>query len=550
MNYRATKFGAGALALLLCASTLLSFAPAVAAEPFEYRLDLPPLAVAVSWAAVASVGDSIYVIGGCVGNVVDVAPTLSSVQVYNVDTGDVTFGTSMPKGVSGAAFGAGPDGKIYVAGGWNASDGSYYQRVQIYDPALDNWTEAVADVPSPIGRSASAMSPDGMLYVFGGGWTSNVTLIYDTQTDVWQYGTDLPSWGLDADAVVVSPTQVFLIGDGSLDVQVYNPVADEWSSVASLPVALGWASAVLGRNGNIFVFGGSSLSYGDPAPFDSVLRFSVLDDVWEYSTSSLSSGRTSSCAVLDPYGRAVVLGGYDGSSVVANVESFVTSEITGEYQIQISSPQDGSIVSGVVEVEVDPINSWGSGFPAVDLFVDGVLYETRSYSYSATFLWNTTGLPDGSIHTLMARGYNWDGSVVEDSVTVTVWSVSPDLKLAAIEQQLAVVQMQLVAMATAMVDANASTMAYLQAQLTILQGVLAQLGAGLTAMGAGQTAAMAALNVTLTDLQTQLDDFQTQIDRVENKADTAGTYGMVTLVLVIIVIVLLALMFVMSRRKP
>jgi hypothetical protein len=539
---------------------LLSFAPVTAAEPVEYRLDLPPLAVAVSWAVVASIGDSIYVVGGCVGNVVDVSPTLSSVQIYDVDTGDVTFGTSMPKGVSGAAYGAGPDGKIYVAGGWNATDLGYYQRVQIYDVALDSWTEAVGDIPAPIGRSASAMAPDGMLYVFGGGWTSNVTLIYNTQTDVWRYGADLPAWGLDADAVVVSPTQVFLIGDGGPSVQVYNPVADEWSSVASLPTDLGWASAVLGRNGDIFVFGGSSSGYSDPAPLSSVLRYSVLDDVWEYSDSSLSSGRTSSCAVLDAYGRAVVVGGYSGSSVVANVEAFLTSEVTGEYQIQISSPQDGSVVSGVVEVRVDAINSWGSGFVGVDLFVDGALFEARTYSFSTTFLWNTTGLLDGSIHTLMARGYNWDGTVVEDSVTVIVSSMSVEQQIAALQMGVDILQLQINALGMALAEANAALfenltainaqMDYLFSQLAVLQAALTQIGTGLQTMGAAQQAAMDDLNATLVDLQGQLDDFQEQIDRVENKADTAGTYGMVTMVLVILIIVLLVVMLIMARKKP
>ena len=545
---------------MLCASMLLSFAPVTAAEPVEYRLDLPPLAVAVSWAVAASVGDSIYVIGGCVGNVVDVAPTLSSVQIYNVDTGDVTFGTSMPKGVSGAAYGAGPDGKIYVAGGWNASDGSYYQRVQIYDPALDSWTEALGDVPSPIGRTASAMAPDGMLYVFGGGWTSNVTMIYNTQTDVWRYGADLPVWGLDADAVVVSPTQVFLIGDGGPDVRVYNPVADEWSSVASLPTNLGWASAVLGRNGDIFVFGGSSISYGDPAPLSSVLRYSVLDDVWEYSDTSLGAGRTSTCAVLDSYGRAVVVGGYDGSTVVAEVEAFLTSEVTGEYQIQISSPQDGSVVSGVVGVQVDAINSWGSGFVGVDLFVDGALFEARTYSFSTTFLWDTTGLPDGSMHTLMARGYNWDGTVVEDSITVVVSSMSVEQQIAVLQTSIDILQLQINALGAALTEANAALfenltainaqMDYLFSQLAVLQAALTQIGTGLATMGAAQQAAMDDLNVTLVDLQDQLDDFQEQIDRIETKADSGGMLNMVTLILVIVVIALLALMFMMARKKP
>jgi len=195
MSHLGTKIVAGAFTLLLCASALLSLAAVTRAEPVEMRFDLSPVTVAASWSAVASVGDNIYVIGGCQGNVVDVPPTLDLVQIYDVKTGDTSIGAPMPKGVCGAAFGTGPDGKVYVAGGWNASDSSYYQKVQIYDPTLNSWTEAAGTVPEPIGRSASAMSADGNLYVFGGGWTSNVTLMYNTQTDVWLYGADQPVYG-------------------------------------------------------------------------------------------------------------------------------------------------------------------------------------------------------------------------------------------------------------------------------------------------------------------------------------------------------------------
>jgi N-acetylneuraminic acid mutarotase len=431
----------------MCASALLSFAAVTAADPVEVRFNLPAVAVANSWAAAASIGDNIYVIGGSQGYVVDIPPTLSIVQIYDVMTGDTTIGAPMWKGVSGAGYGAGPDGKVYIAGGWNATDGDYYQRVQIYDPVADNWSLAASTIPSPIGRSASAMSPDGILYVFGGGFTSNVTMIYNTAMDVWSYGQDQPAFGYDGRAIWYNSTAVFVFGgsSGSHDsVRIYNPVANSWSTGTPSPIISAYGGAVLARNGYIYIFGGSSNgAANDLNPVNSVLRYSPIDDTWEFSTAVLSSGRDSMTVVVDTYGRAVVVGGYSGSVAVATVDAFTTSELTGLNMIQISSPSDGSIVSGVIDVQVQKVNGGASTFVQVDLYVDGALFESRFLTASTTFLWNTSGLTDGSVHNLMARGYNNDGTVVDASVTVTVSSLSVEEELAAIMTQLSSLQAQL-----------------------------------------------------------------------------------------------------------
>lgn len=516
------KVVAGVFGLLLCASALLSLAAVTGAEPVETRVSPPPLAAAVSWAAAASIGDNIYVIGGCQNYLVDFAPTLAKVQIYNVKTGEVTLGAYMPKGVCGAAYGVAPDGKIYIAGGWNATDGSYYQKVQIYNPSLNSWSLASGSIPSPIGRSASAMAANGTLYVFGGGWSSNVTLMYDTATDVWRYGTDQPVSGLDGRAVAYNNTAVIVFGGsygGSFNgVRIYNPVANSWRTGASSPIGEAYASAVLARNGYIYLFGGSSTGLAsDPNPVSTVMRYSPVDDTWGTSGATLSSGRDHAVAVIDSYDRAVVLGGWSGSAVVATVNAFVTSEIVGDNLMQISSPQNGAIVSGIVEVRVDMVNGYGAGFYAIDLFVDGVLRESRTWAQTATFLWDTTGLPDASMHTLSVRGYNNDGTVTEASVTVMVSSLSVEETVAAIQAQIAELQAKL-----AVADGN----------VTMILMTLAALGA------------------TFADLQTQINDMQDQVDRIEKKADNAGMYSMINLVLVVIVVVLLALMFLMSRRKP
>jgi N-acetylneuraminic acid mutarotase/uncharacterized coiled-coil protein SlyX len=525
------------LALLLSVSMLLSLAAVTGAEPAEARVNLPPIAVPASWASGVIIGDNAYVIGGSQDYIVDVPPTLSSVQIYSIATGETSIGAAMPKGVTGAAYGVGVDGRIYIAGGWNASDGSYYQKVQIYDPVGDSWTLATGSIPEPIGRSASAMSADGTLYVFGGGWTSNVTLKYNTSSNVWKYGAQQPVFGLDGRAVAYNDTAVIVFGGSyggsSSGVRIYNPVANTWSLGTPSPITEAYAAPVLASNGYIYLFGGTAGSAGDPNPVPTVMRYSPSDDVWEVSNAVLSSGRDSMVAVfmqMPGYGKAVVLGGFDGSVAVSTVDSFVISEIAGVDLIEISSPQDGSIVSGVVPVHVEKVNGM-TDFVQIDLFVDGVLHETRTAAMSVTFLWDTSGLADGSSHTLMARGYNLDGTVSETSVVVTVSAQSIDQKMSALELQVSLLQTKLNSLNSS-VEAMQSDIDALQAQLNILK--------------ANQTTQ----STKLDQLQTQLDNMQSQLNKVKTSSDNGSMFGIVGIVLMIVVLALVAMMFMASRKKP
>jgi len=536
MNHLGTRVFAGVFALLMCMTALLSIPMALGAEPAEVHFTSPAVAVAVAWPAVATVGDNVFVIGGSVGHSPGVANTLDLVQIYNVKTGETTYGARMPTGVGAAACGLGPDGKIYVAGGWNYSASTYNLKVQIYDPALNTWTQASGTIPGPVGRSAYAMAPDGNLYVFGNGWVTNSTLIYNSQTNSWRYGADQPISGYDASAVVYNSTAVYVIGGvyggASAAVHIYNPVANTWSTAGSLLNPEAYGCSVLARNGFIYEFGGSSSTSTNYAtPYSSVERYNVALDEWEYAGASLNSGSMHAGVVLDTYGRVLVVGGWDGSAVVSTVEGLVTSSIVGLSIMEISSPQAGSVVSGITPVQVGMVNGYGGGFYAIDFFVDGVLKESRLWAASATFLWNTSGLTDGSMHTLMARGYNPDGTVSEASVAVTVSAQSVDQKISALELQVSLLQTKLNSLNSSVV-AIQSDIDALQAQLNLLK--------------TNQTTQTTQLD----QLQTQLDNMQSQLNKVKTSSDNGIMFGIVSIVLMVIVLALLAMMFMASRKKP
>jgi uncharacterized coiled-coil protein SlyX len=235
--------------------------------------------------------------------------------------------------------------------------------------------------------------------------------------------------------------------------------------------------------------------------------------------------------VLDTYGRVLVVGGWGGSSAVNTVQGFVTSSVAGINIMEISSPQAGSVVSGITPVQVGMVNGFGGGFFTIDFFVDGVLKESRLWATSTTFLWDTSGLADGSLHTLMARGYLPDGTVSEASVVVTVSAQSIDQKISALELQVALLQTKLNSLNSSVV-AMQSDIDALQAELNLLK--------------ANQTTQ----NTHLDQMQTQLDNMQSQLNKVKTSSDNGSMFAIVGIVLMIVVLALLALMFMASRKKP
>jgi uncharacterized coiled-coil protein SlyX/N-acetylneuraminic acid mutarotase len=548
MRYELAKTLAFSSIALVMMAGLAASAPIAAAEPYDTGYGLSPLSAPRAYAGAAFGDDELlYVLGGYDGIS---GYTLSSVLVYDVSTGLTAYGSSMPVGVINAGCVKGLDGRIYVMGGYNTTV-VYPLSTQIYNTSTNSWATG-ANLPRAMYWTTAALGTDGRIFLFGGydfGSAINSTLIYDPLRNIWTYGADLPTPRWSASAVTLANGSIAVIGgvDGLTavnTVEVYDPVDDSWYTAEPLGTARRGGASALGMNGHLYYFGGTQSwgLYGNPVY--SLIERNV-DGSWEASDYSLWYAREGFGTAVDKHGRVFVVGGYSGSDVVPYVEYLIMSEITEQLDLVITSPSEGDVVSGVVAVDVTLKNGafiWWSPVLTIDFLVDGVWHESQMGASSWTFLWDTAGLPDMSAHTLTVRAFFQDLTVKEDSVTVTVSHLSMEERVAAIEQQLVDLESQLAAQ-----DANLTA---LSAQVAALQAQLLALQAALVAMGDAQSAAMDDLNATLADLQLQLDAFQEQIDRLESKADTGGTYGVVTMLLVIIVVVLLAVMLVMARKKP
>jgi N-acetylneuraminic acid mutarotase len=507
------KVLASSIALAVALTSLALLAAPGASEPFETTTTLQDLPVNRALAATAVIDGKLYVIGGCLIVNPDIGSCVDTVMIYDIATGEVTYGDPMPTAVAYAGFGLGQDGNIYVAGGWTG--GTYNPYVQIYDPEDDSWTTSLIGIPDFVGRCASTFGLDGNLYIFGGGWSPNVTLIYSPDTDSWDYGVDLPIDQMDGSAVAISPTEIMLLGGITIpsvttdEAWIYNTVDDEYTAVSSMNLAKRGAGAAMARNGYVYSFGGtgSSLVYGTPQYYE-IERYDIAEDTWTVCQySSLPYAASNFATAVDEHGRIFLVGGQSGASVVDYVQLVFPLDVSAVNSVEISSPGDGSYVNGIVPVVVSTVNYYYWSLMVVDFYVDGTLEETQAPgSPDVTFLWDTAGLGDMSSHVLMVRAFTWGGSVCEDSITVIVLEQP-------VEDTIEDLQSQIDDLKTALNETNAS------------------LSDDIDAVGDGVA------------------DMSDQVDTLEDKADSANLWAMLTMVLVVVVLVLLLLMFLMGRKK-
>jgi len=542
------KVVATLIVLIMSLATAWALVPSASAEPYENSTLIGDL-TAPRAGATTGIGldGRVYVFGGGI----DFGfASVDTVMIFDPETGETTYGTPMPTGslVSGIVRAA--NGSFILIGGYSSSLGAL-ANVQIYDPVADSWS-AGALMPKNLFWLDACMGADSMVYVLGGKESGNSTLIYNPTTNTWRYGADMttPRWGTKS--ALLSNGSIMVMGGmdygGAYDlVEFYTPSTNSWSAGVNMISPRAYGGAVLARNGFVYYFGGqSSWGISDSSVYGDAERLELVGgESWE----SISGYQLASFGmVLDSYGRAILLGGWNGANVLTSVRMYVFADISSPYQIVITNPEDGSIVSGVLTVQAEVVNWMGGGLWAplmgIDLFIDDVLYESQAGGWFGSFVWNTSSLVDGSEHTLMVRGYHWDGKVVEDSVTVTVSTLSVEEKLAALGLQLADVQTQLADL-QAQLDVQDTNLTALRAQAAALQAQITALQAQLVAMDSSQTSTFSA---TLADMQEQLNALQDQLDKVKTTSDSGSMWGMVNMILVIIVIVLLALMFVMGRK--
>jgi N-acetylneuraminic acid mutarotase len=320
--------------------------------------------------ALAAGGDGkIYAIGGESVSVPRPGPSpnakiLRTVEAYNPKTNTWTREPNLPVARAGLAATTGRDGRIYVLGG-TASEGTptnpaeSLASVAIFDPKTHRWS---AGTPMPDGRSqlAAVTGTDGRIYAIGGLSNEravtvcepvgtapsgsvppgqapcsgpNTAVAYNPKTGTWTHLADLHAERLGAAAAAGRDGRIYVFGGSDrqtglflTSAEVYDPRTNRWSPIAPMPHVrqMGFAAATA-KDGRIYLIGGCVGPPGNhgctTAPPSPVDVYDPAHNTWKTIGSTVYSSAGAATAT-GPDGRIYVAGGVgDGNGHLLQVLS-------------------------------------------------------------------------------------------------------------------------------------------------------------------------------------------------------------------------------------
>ena len=243
---------------------------------------LPGMPTQVNAFGTAVAGNIVFVIGGF-----DSANPggTNLVQALDPTTGIWTAKATMPVSRSYFSAGLGPDGRIYVVGGYG-----YLTEVDAYTPSTNSWT-TVAPLPYGV-ADAQVVSADGLLYVIGGGNSTgylSTVEAYNPGTDSWTAKRSLPSFRVQFGAAEGHDGRIYVMGGiGNVTthesvsgvVEIYNPVTDHWSRGATMPTPRRFPGVVVMSTGLIAAVGGETGGLGSGVASKVVTEYDPVSNTW------------------------------------------------------------------------------------------------------------------------------------------------------------------------------------------------------------------------------------------------------------------------------
>jgi len=217
------------------------------------------------------------------------------------------------------------NGKVYAIGGID-NNGNYLNRVEVYNPATNNWSQA-APMPTARGSLAAAVDAQGNIYAIGGLVSTggppqilSTVEVYNPTTNSWGQARSMSLARYSLAAVTDAQGNIYAIGGISLNginesvantVEVYNPTISGWSMVANMLTGRFGLTAATDTQGNIYAMGGCCGGTNSaPAILSTVEVYSPATNSWS-TAAPMPSARAFLAAALGAQGHISAIGGYN-----------------------------------------------------------------------------------------------------------------------------------------------------------------------------------------------------------------------------------------------
>ncbi len=216
--------------------------------------------------------------------------------------------------------------EVLVVGGNSSISG------EIYDPVSNGWTE-IANWVTLSGHTATLLANGKVLIAGGTGYlsypptglpqTTASADLYDRVANAWSSAGSMSTPRESATATLLPNGQVLIAGGDSgptnaslASAEVYDPVANTWSLAASMTTSRENHTATQLQSGLVLVVGGTY------SPAASTELYDPVANTWS-SAGTLTYPRAFHTATLLPNGKVIVAGGTsNGSAGVAASEIY------------------------------------------------------------------------------------------------------------------------------------------------------------------------------------------------------------------------------------
>jgi N-acetylneuraminic acid mutarotase len=222
------------------------------------------------------------------------------------------------------------NGRVLVAGG-NAGKEAL-ATAEMYDPDSNTWSVLGSLKTARFAHSATLLS-DGRVLVVGGVGESRFATaeIFNPSTGQWTPAASTKDTHSAHRAILLLDGRVLII-DGKEQCELYNPESNTWSSAGSLPLGRFInPQASLLTDGRVIVTGGTNLEPESPSGgqpigpnMNNVEIYDPMKNQWT-SVAPMNEARSHHISVILPNQKLLVAGGYRGGVASGTVP--LTAEI-------------------------------------------------------------------------------------------------------------------------------------------------------------------------------------------------------------------------------